>query len=162
MGDFSHPDYGAMSDSVHVISVGQSWGLALSGDNKWSNSAAAFLIPFGTLIFQFSDFTVSDSADDLIVKFGCETGLDSARNLPQHKLMRLPGTGKAQVTLTVDRSVPSRSTVEAVPVAAAKSFNWKCLLACAPTCATCLVDPHCWTICAAGCLVSCAIASALD
>jgi hypothetical protein len=38
-----------------------------------------------------------------------------------------------------------------------KSYDWKCLAKCAPSCLTCFDNIHCWLVCAGACVISCAI-----
>ena len=38
-----------------------------------------------------------------------------------------------------------------------KSYDWKCLVKCAPSCLTCFDNIHCWLVCAGACVISCAI-----
>ncbi|WP_257386359.1 hypothetical protein [Tahibacter caeni] len=38
-----------------------------------------------------------------------------------------------------------------------KSYDWRCLAKCAPSCIACVGDLQCWVICAGACVISCAL-----
>lgn len=155
-----------ITPASRVLHSGQTWGLAIPFSDAWQKSLLCYLVPFGTVWFCFDDFRTSTPAnsDVINVHFKCDMGMDLQPNLPQHPFPENPaGPGFTEVDLSIDRVHPAKSkvTTKPAPGPPPREFNWSCVLACAPTCASC-IDGHlpCWVACAGGCLLSCAIASA--
>ena len=146
---------------TRVVVRDGTWCMAAPAADDWEESWFLARTPFGILWFGFKGVKVAPGRFQAELKMGLHSGTQRINPSPA------PVFWKGHLTLSPDPQDPKRADVKADPDPPAQGqqaygFDWRCLALCAPTCVTCLHDIKCWTLCAAGCLLSCALKSDLD
>jgi hypothetical protein len=149
-------------------------GLARPLTRDWKDALVTGLTPLGVVWVWLQDLSAAPTTTGQTISFACDLGFEPGANEVVRSFPADPsGLGWTKVDLALDGTNPNRSTVGAHGVTRKGApkpatpplpgrFQWKCLLTCAPSCATCQSDLKCWAICAGACLASCTIASVLD
>lgn len=125
------------------------------GGEPWDRSIVVLPAPFGHFVSSI-EYNLREFGNEGDVNLNLETTLelifqDSGKESIWIGSISITGNLNDPPTL---RAVPLESR-QYSPKTGLKSYNWKCLALCAPTCLTCQTDIKCWTICAGVCVITC-------
>lgn len=153
---------GDTSDATLFVTNG-TWGLLRPDDSSLRAATVVTQTALGIVWLRLANFTLQIAGTAVqSMAWDLEAGVLFRGGPRPLQISHAPKFYSSHLEVMLSPPSATATPLPSSAVAPAGNFDWKCLLVCAPQCASCTANPQdivCWMLCAAECVVACLLRS---